>query len=304
MKILVCDQLADEAISMMKQSGLDVTYEPRIMRERLLEDVDNYDAIVVRSRTKVDRTVIDAAKKLRVIARAGVGLDNIDVEAAKERGIEVLNSPESLTNAAAEHTLALLLASARNIGYSHLKVVSGEWPKEKSMGIELTGKTFGIVGFGRIGRRLAQLLKPFNPRILVYDIIRPPDELLVESGAELTTLENLLKESDFVSLHVPLTQDTSKMIDSTKLSMMKSTAVIVNTSRGGIIDEEALVTALKTGKIRAAGLDVFSSEPPKNKELFSLENVVLTPHIAGQTLEAQLAAGKSIAEKLINFFNK
>ncbi|MDG6928467.1 MAG: D-2-hydroxyacid dehydrogenase [Nitrososphaerota archaeon] len=299
-RVLVCDRIADEAVAMMKEGGLDVRYDPEIGREELLGSVADYDCLVVRSRTKVDAPVIRAGSRLKAVGRAGVGLDNVDLAEAEKRGVRVFNAPDSLTNAVAEHVLGLFISVAKGIAYAHPMVARGEWPKDRLMGRELTGKAFGIVGFGRIGRRLAQLLRPFNPRLLVYDVVIPPADAL--GPARLVDLDTLLKESDFVSLHVPATPDTVGMMDSARFSLMKEGAVLVNTSRGNVLDEAALVASLKSGRLAGAGLDVFASEPPKNRELLLLDTVVLTPHIAGQTAEAQTAAGTDVARKVVEFF--
>lgn len=303
-RILICDEIVNEAVELLKSNNFEVVYKPEIAQNEVISEVKNVEGLIVRSRTKVTKEVLSSAPKLKIVARAGVGLDNVDVEEAKNRGIKVVNAPDSLTNAVAEHALGLMLSVARQIAFAHHLMLSGEWPKSKLMGEELTGKTLGIVGFGRIGRRLAQLVQPLRMRILTYDVVKPPDELLRSLQAELVGLETLLSSSDFISLHVPATPDTIKMIGEREINMMKRNAVIVNTSRGNVIDEDALISALKSKRIRGAALDVFSTEPPKSKELLSLDNVVLTPHIAGQTEEAQTAAGMSVAQQLIDFFRE
>jgi D-3-phosphoglycerate dehydrogenase len=301
-KILVCDSIAEEAIEILRSSGHTVIYEPNITQQELLRRVVDIDAIVVRSRTRVTAEVINLATKLRVIARAGVGLDNIDTNAANNRGVQVVNSPDSLTNAVAEHALALFLSVARQISYAHRMMMDGEWPKSSLMGVELSGKILGVIGFGRIGRRLAQLSRPFNMTVLAYDVISPPEDLLRSTGARMVGLDELLRNSDFISIHLPATAETEKMIGERELSVMKPNAIIVNTSRGTVIDEPALVKFLKNGRIKGAGLDVFSEEPPKG-EILRLNNVVLTPHIAGQTIEAQVSAGTTVARKVLELLS-
>jgi D-3-phosphoglycerate dehydrogenase len=303
-RVLISDKIADQAIEELKSAGLSVVYEPDISAEELTKRVADTEALIVRSRTQVTADVIRSANRLRIIGRAGVGLDNIDVEAAKEKGIMVVNAPDSLTNAVAEHALALMLAVARQIGYAHSRVVLGEWPKQALMGHELTGRTLGIVGFGRIGRRLAELVQPFKMKELTYDIILPPEDSLRALNVRLVALDELLASSDFISMHVPATPQTINMISDHQFSIIKKGAILVNTSRGGIIDENALVLALKSGKLGGAGLDVYSSEPPKGSPLLSLTNVVLTPHIAGQTVEAQISAGTYVARQIIEFLSK
>ncbi|MEM0117610.1 MAG: hydroxyacid dehydrogenase [Conexivisphaerales archaeon] len=301
-KILVSDEIVEEAIELLRRNSFDVTYKPDATHEELASLVQDAEGLIVRSRSKVTKDVIARGSKLRIIARAGVGLDNIDLQEAQARGIKVVNAPDSLTNAVAEHSIALMLSVARSIPLAHHRMLRGEWPKSSLMGEELTGKVLGIVGFGRIGRRLAELAQPFRMKILTYDIIVPKEEVLKQFGAELVSLNALLERSDFISLHVPSTPETVKMISYEQFRRMKNSCILVNTSRGEVIDEAALIQALKEKRIRGAALDVFQTEPPKNEELFRLDNLVLTPHIAGQTAEAQLAAGMSVANQLIEFF--
>lgn len=296
--------MAREAIDLLQKNSLEVIYRPDITYNELLSLIRNVDGLIVRSRTKVTKELIGNAANLKIIARAGVGLDNIDLEEAKVKGIKVVNAPDSLTNAVAEHALALMLSVARSIPFAHQRMIRGEWPKHYLIGEELTGKVLGIIGFGRIGRRLAELAQPFRMRILVYDIIAPSQDLLKSFHAELVSFDNLIESSDFISIHVPSTPQTIDMINHDQFLKMKSNCILVNTSRGEVVNEQALIQALKEKRIRGAALDVFSTEPPKNKELFELENLVLTPHIAGQTTEAQVSAGLTVAKQIIDFFNQ
>jgi D-3-phosphoglycerate dehydrogenase len=303
-KGLVCDHIDERGVKILRDAGLEVDYRPKITPEEVVSAVEGFDAVIVRSRTKVKADVIQRAAKLKVIGRAGVGLDNIDVDAAKQRGIAVYNSPESLTNAVAELALGLMIAAARGVGTGYCNLKNGVWVKESLMGTELSGKTVGIVGFGRIGRRLAELLKPFNVKVLAYDIL-PPDETVLDAlSAKLVELDELLVASDFISLHLPGGPSMRGFIGADRLSKMKKTSFIVNTSRGEVLDENALVNALKSGSIRGAALDVFAMEPPTNKELLSLDNIVFTPHIGGQTLEAQASAATIIAQKIVDHLSK
>jgi D-3-phosphoglycerate dehydrogenase len=288
----------------MREAGLEVDNRPKITPEELLAVADGYDAIVVRSRTKVRADVIQRATRLKAIGRAGVGLDNIDVEAAKARGVAVYNSPESLTNAVAELALGLMIAVARGVGAGHSNLRNGAWVKEALVGTEISGKTVGIVGFGRIGRRLAELLRPFHVKILAYDVVLPDQLTLDALGAKMVSLEELLSSSDFVSLHLPGGPSMKNFIGAEKLARMQHSAFIVNTSRGEVLDENALVNALKSSSLRGAALDVYATEPPTNKELLQLGNVVLTPHIGGQTSEAQASAATIIAQKIVEHFSK
>lgn len=303
-RILICDKMEQKGIEALVRAGFYVDYKPQITKEELLTIAAEYDALIVRSRTKVTRNVIEAGKRLKVIGRAGVGLDNIDLQAAKERGITVVNTPEVLTNAVAELAIGLMLTVARGIAEGHRHLKKGEWIKSKLLGTELLGKTLGIVGFGRIGRRLAQLAHAFGMKILVYDVIRPKEKALEEVEAKLVDIDHLLSNSDFISLHIPATLENYHFIDIEKLKKMKSQAFLINTARGSIIKEEDLVKALKNGLIKGAALDVYEKEPPTNTELLSLENVVLTPHIGSQTKEAQVNAALTIADKVISLLKE
>ncbi len=299
-RILVCDKMAKEGLETLSKAGFYVDYRPQITKEELLKVIGSYDAVIVRSRTKITKEVIELGKKLKVIGRAGVGLDNIDVKTAKERNIKVLNAPEALSNAVAELTIGLMISLARGIHKGHLHLRKGEWIKNQLLGTELYGKTLGIIGFGRIGRRVAKLAHALGMKILVYDIVKPEEEELRSVEAKLVSLDELLSSSDFVSLHVPATPETYHLINEEKLRKMKKDAYLINTSRGSVVNEEDLVRALREGWIKGAALDVFEEEPPKNEALLSLENVLLTPHIGSQTKEAQVQTAISIAEKVIS----
>ena len=301
--VLVCDHIADDGLNMLKGAGFHVDYRPKITPEELLSTISSFDVVIVRGRTKIRADVIERASNLKVIGRAGVGLDNIDLGAAKKRNIAVYHSPESLTNAVAELTLGLMIAVARGIGAGHSSLKSGKWIKDALMGTELRGKVLGIVGFGRIGRRLAELSKPFNMTVLAYDVVTPDVQTLSSLGAKMVQLDELLRDSDFISLHLPGGTETNNMINAERLAMLKKTAFIINTSRGQVLDENALVNALKSGSIRGAALDVYAVEPPSNRELLNLDNVVLTPHIGGQTYEAQVSAATIVAEKVVRHFS-
>jgi D-3-phosphoglycerate dehydrogenase len=303
-KVLVCDHIDERGLKLLRDGGLEVDSRPKITPEELLAVIGEFDAVVVRSRTKIRGNVIQKAAKLKVIGRAGVGLDNIDVEAAKQRGIAVYNSPESLTNAVAELALGLMIAVARGVGAGHHNLKNGVWIKESLMGTEISGKTVGIMGFGRVGRRLAELLKPFHVNILAYDVVRPDQLTLDALGAKMVELDELLSASDFISLHLPGGAAMRGFIGAGQLAKMKSTSFIVNTSRGEVLDENAFVNALKSGSIKGAALDVYANEPPVGRELLSLDNVVFTPHIGGQTYEAQASAATIVAQKVLDHLSK
>ncbi|ASJ09716.1 3-phosphoglycerate dehydrogenase [Thermococcus siculi] len=299
MKVLVAAPLHEKAIEVLKNAGFEVLYEEYPDEERLVQLVGDVEAIIVRSKPKVTRKVIEAAPKLRVIARAGVGLDNIDLEAAKERGIKVVNSPGASSRSVAELAIALTFNVARKIAFADRKMREGTWAKKQAMGIELEGKTMGVIGFGRIGYEVAKIAHALGMNILLYDPY-PNDERAKEVGGRFVDLETLLRESDVVTLHVPLVDATYHLINEERLRLMKPTAILINAARGAVVDTDALVKALKEGWIAGAGLDVFEEEPlPADHPLTRLDNVVLTPHIGASTVEAQMRAGVQVAEQVV-----
>ncbi|ADB57755.1 phosphoglycerate dehydrogenase [Archaeoglobus profundus] len=302
MKVLVADPIAEEAIDFMKKNGLEVDVKTDISHEELLEVIQDYDALIVRSRTRVTRDVIDRAKKLKIIGRAGVGVDNIDVDYATEKGIVVVNAPGGNSVSAAEHTIGLILSIARKIPQADRSVKEGKWERKKFVGIELRGKTLGIVGLGRIGYEVAKRMRCFEMNILAYDPY-VSEERAKSVGAKLVSLEELLRNSDIITIHVPKTKETEKMISYKEFEIMKDGVYIINAARGGIVDEKALYDALVSGKVAGAALDVYEKEPPdKDNPLLKLENVVTTPHIGASTREAQMMVGMTVAEDIVNFF--
>ena len=303
MKVLVAASLHGRAIEILKNAGLEVVYEENTDQEKLKELVKDVSAIIVRSTPKVTKEIIDAAPNLKVIARAGVGSDNIDVEYAKGRGIEIVNAPAASTRSVAELVIALIFNVARKVAFADRKMREGMWAKKQCMGFELEGKTLGVIGFGRIGYTVAKMAKGLGMRVIYYSRNRKT-EAEKEIGAEYVDFETLLKESDFISPHVPLTPKTYHLIGERELKLMKPTAIFINTSRGAIVDSNALIRALQEGCIAGAGLDVFEEEPlPKDHPLTKLDNVVLPPHIGASTGEAQEKAGIEIAEKIIKVLN-
>ncbi|HEY7734514.1 MAG TPA: hydroxyacid dehydrogenase [Nitrososphaera sp.] len=298
-KVLVCDSIDQAGIDSMKRSGLAVDYRPEIKPAELVSSVKDYDVIIVRSRTKIIKEVIDAAANAKIIARVGVGLDNVDVKAAEARNIRVINAPEAASIAVAELAIGLMIALARSIPRADSEGKKGNWIKKDLMGTQLSGKYLGIVGVGNIGRNIGRLAKALRMNLIGYDPIPINREFVSETGMIVTDLNTLLESSDFVTCHVPSTPDTVHMFNSERLAKMKPTAYIVNTSRGEIIDEKALYEALKSGKLAGAALDVFEVEPPTYKELLALPNLICTPHIGAQTKEAQSLASTVIAEKVI-----
>ena len=300
MKVLVCDPIHEDGIKILKDAGFEIDISPEISYEELKGKVRNYDVLVVRSRTKVTREIIEAGEKLKVVGRAGAGIDNIDVEAAKEKGVKVLNTPEAPAIAVAELTIGLLLSLARQIPRANSSMKEGRWAKKEFRGWQLNGKTFGVIGLGHIGEKVARLAKAFGMKILITKRTPPSPEILKELEAEFVSLDELLGRSDIVSLHVPLTPQTHHMIGEREIRLMKDGAFIINTSRGAVVDEKALFNALKSGKLGGAALDVYEVEPPEDYSLMKLPNVVCTPHIGAQTVEAQRAASTLLAQKIVN----
>ena len=298
-RVLVCDEVDQILPKILKDNGMDVTYDPEISPSDLLGKVSEYEIVVVRSRTTITRAVIDKAEHCQVIARVGVGLDNIDQDAATARGIRVINAVEGAMNAVAELVMASMLSLARRVPRGDRAMREGHWLKKELKGTELRGKYLGIVGVGNIGKRLGRLARAFNMNIIGYDVIPIDPEFSSEVGLMKADLDTLLQSSDYVSLHVPLLDSTRHMINAERISKMKKTACIINTSRGGTIDEDALYEALKEGRLGGAALDVFEKEPVVGTPLAQLDNVVLTPHIGAQTAEAQALAANVIAEKIV-----
>jgi len=283
----------------LEKNSLKVTYEPDITPEQIAEKIGNFEVVVVRSRTKMTRELIAKADKCKIIARVGIGLDNIDQESAKEKNIRVINAVEGAITAVAELVIGLMLSMAREIPRADREIRNGNWIKKELMGSELKGKYLGIVGLGNIGKRLGRLARALNMNIIGYDVIPIDDEFSKEVGLMKADLDTLLTSADYVSFHVPLLDSTHHMINAEKLKMMKNTARIINTSRGGVIDEEALYNSLNDGSLAGAALDVFEVEPATENKLITLPNFIATPHIGAQTKEAQLLAANIIAEKII-----
>jgi len=297
--VLICDHVNPTLKGILEKNGLKVTYEPEITPEQIAEKIGNFQVVVVRGRTKLSRELIEKADKCKIIARVGVGLDNIDEEAAKEKNIRVINAVEGATTAVAELVIGLMLSMAREIPRADREIRNGNWIKKELAGSELKGKYLGIIGLGNIGKRLGRLTRALNMNIIGYDVIPIDDEFSKEVGLMKADLGTLLSSADYVSLHVPLLDSTHHMINAEKLKLMKNTARIINTSRGGVIDEEALYNSLKEGNIAGAALDVFETEPATGNKLTTLPNFIATPHMGAQTKEAQLLAANIIAEKII-----
>ena len=297
--VLICDQVNTTLKEILEKNGLKVTYEPEITPEQIAEKIGTFEVVVVRSRTKMTRELVEKADKCKIIARVGVGLDNIDQEAAKEKNIKVINAVEGAITAVAELVIGLMLSMAREIPRADREIRNGNWIKKELMGTELKGKYLGIVGLGNIGKRLGRLARALNMNIIGYDVTEIDNEFSKEVGLMKADLDTLLSSADYVSFHVPLLDSTRHMINAEKLKMMKNTACIINTSRGGVIDEGALYNSLKEGSLAGAALDVFEVEPATENNLITLPNFIATPHIGAQTKEAQLLAANIIAEKII-----
>lgn len=295
-KVLIADKINDKGVEVLEGSA-EVVNNPTITPEELLETIDQYEGIIVRSRTKVTKEVIENAKNLKIIARAGVGVDNIDVEAATDHGILVVNAPQSTSITVAEHAMGLMLSLSRKIAIADASVKAGKWEKSRFMGMELRNKTLGVIGMGRIGSQVVKRSKAFEMDVIVYDPYIT-EETAKELGVEITTLDDLVQKADVMTIHVPLTPETKGLISKDELAKMKDNAIILNCARGGIIDEADLYEALKERPELKAGLDVFENEPLENSPLTTLDNVVLTPHIAASTKEAQRDAAIIVAKEV------
>ncbi|HJY26238.1 MAG TPA: phosphoglycerate dehydrogenase [Actinomycetes bacterium] len=295
--VLVTEELSPAALSLLGDD-FDVRQVDGADRSALLPALRDVDAVIVRSATRIDAEALAAAPMLRVVARAGIGLDNVDVGAATKAGVMVVNAPQSNIVSAAEHAVALLLASARNIAPASAALKAGEWKRSKYTGVELTEKVVGVVGLGRIGVLVAQRLSAFGVRLLAYDPYVQPARA-AQMGVRLVALDDLLRESDFISIHLPKTPETVGLIGERELSLVKPSVRIVNAARGGIVDEHALYVALKEGRVAGAGVDVFATEPTTDSPLFEFDSVVVTPHLGASTHEAQEKAGTAVARSVL-----
>lgn len=299
--ILISDGLEETGQAIL-HSAATVDDRPGISPEELLRIITDYDALIVRSRTKVTPQVFDAARNLKVVGRAGVGVDNIDLEAAQAHGVTVVNAPTSTSLAVAELTFGFMLALAREIPRADAGMKGGAWLKKELEGVELYGKTLGVLGMGRIGAEVASRASAFGMRVLGYDPLIPAEEI-IRRGAEPVGLDALYPRSDFLSLHLPLTGETRSMLNGQAFERMKPGVRLVCAARGGIIDESALLAALESGQVAGAALDVFASEPPGESALVRHPNVIATPHIGAQTAEAQLRVAEDIAKEVLAALN-
>lgn len=299
-RILITDPVDDIMIKTLKEKGLYVDYQPQITREELLRIIKDYDAIVVRSRTKVDREILERATRLKIVARAGIGVDNIDTDYAEQHGIKVVYAPGTSTDSAAELTIGLMIAAARKLHTSMNLAKSGIFKKVE--GIELSGKTLGIIGFGRIGSKVAIIGKALGMNVLAYDIL-DITEKASKLGVVKVSLEELVKQSDVISLHVTVSKNAKPILDEKMFELMKDNVIIVNTSRAIVVDGPALLKYIKSGKVYCYATDVFWNEPPKEEwelELLKHERVIVTPHIGAQTKEAQYRVAVVTTQNLLN----
>lgn len=295
MKVLVTDPIHEEGLKLLREYA-EVEISTNLKHEELIEKVPEFDAMIVRSATKVKKEVLDAAENLKLIVRAGVGLDNIDLDYAEELGIKVENTPEASSVAVAELTVGLMLSSARSIPKANSSLKEGKWIKSDLDGTELRNKNLGIIGTGRIGLETAKRAKAFEMELLGNDVVE--NEEFKNLGGQYVELQTLLKKADYITLHVPLNPNTKHMMGKKEFEKMKDSAVIINTARGSILDEDALIKALKEGKIGGACLDSYETKPAERKELTKLDNVTLTPHIGAQTEEAQRDISVMAAKKI------
>jgi len=299
-KILICDEIDEEATDKLKNFA-----DVETGKEKLndLEKLEKYDCLIVRSATKITKDVIAKAKNLKIIARAGAGLDNVDMIAAKEKGIKVVNAPDSLTISVSEMVFGSLLCLIRKISDADKSMKKGKWEKKKFKGNEIYGKNLGIIGFGKIGKRVAAIANAFNARVFAYDSLITDEKIYENLNVRhCKSIDEILKECNIISLHVPLMNETKNLINEGNIKLIKKDAVIINTSRGGIINEKALTDVLKNNEIAGACLDVFENEPNLNPEFKNLENVVLTPHLGSATEEAQKRAGMDVVVQIEKFF--
>jgi len=297
-RILVTEELAERGLAAMRDAGHTVDVRLGLSAEELVNEIATADALVIRSATKVTSDVLAAASQLVVVGRAGIGLDNVDVEAATARGVMVVNAPQSNILSAAEHTMALLLSQARNIPQANAALKAGRWERSRWEGVELHGKTLGVIGLGRIGALVAQRALAFGMRLVAYDPYVSPERAR-QMGVDLRDLDAVVADADFLTIHLPKTPDTIGLLDADVLAKAKPGLRLVNTARGGIVDEQALADAVRNGVIAGAAIDVFETEPTTESPLFALDDVVVTPHLGASTAEAQDKAGITIAEQVI-----
>ncbi|MDD2499826.1 MAG: phosphoglycerate dehydrogenase [Geobacter sp.] len=307
MKIIVTDEVADQGLALLKQDPrIEMDVRLGLKKEELLALIGDYEVIITRSGTTVDKDLLDAAKSLKMVARAGVGIDNVDVEYASSKGVIVVNAPFGNTNSAAEHTMALLMAACRNVTVANASLKAGEWKRAPFTGVELKGKTAGVIGLGKVGGRVATRLKAFECEVLACDpyiAVKRAHDL----GVKLVSHDEIYKNCDIITVHTPLTDETKGMINSRELAMMKDGVIVMNVARGGIIEESALLDAMNSGKIAIAGVDVWSEEPPSTeilKALIAHPKVTVTPHLGANTAEAQINVAVDVSKEILNYLDE
>lgn len=300
-KIFVADEVNEDKLAPLRDANFNVVKKTKLSPEELLEEIKDADGMIVRSATRVTANLMEKAERLRVIGRAGVGVDNIDVKAATTRGIVVMNAPDGNTITTAEHTIALLVSMARNVPQAHAKLQSGVWDKKSFVGVELSGKTLGVIGLGRIGKHVARIAKGFGMNILVFDPFVSPEQAN-ELGFQLGGLDEILSKADFITIHTPVTEETRGIIGRAAFEKMKTEVRLVNCARGGLVDETALLEAIESGKVAGAALDVFSDEPlDEHSPLLKNEKIITTPHLGASTKEAQEGVALTVAEQMRDF---
>jgi D-3-phosphoglycerate dehydrogenase / 2-oxoglutarate reductase len=300
MKVLVSDNLSPKGIEILKNAGLEVDLKPGMKPEELKSCIGDYQGLIIRSATKVTAEIVDAAKKLMVIGRAGSGLDNVDRTAATKKGVVVMNTPGGNTITTAEHTIALMVSLARQVPQATMSMKAGKWEKKKFMGMELFNKTLGIVGIGNIGREVAKRMQSFGMKVIAYDPFLNED-MAKTMGVEKVDLQELFKRSDIITVHTPLTPETKYLINKDTIKIMKPGVRLINCARGGIINEKDLYEALVEGKVAGVALDVLEKEPPENNLLLSLDSVICTPHLGASTQEAQENVAVAVAEQVVDY---
>lgn len=307
MKVIVTDEVAQEGLELLKQDPrVELDIRLGLKKEELLAIIGDYEVIITRSGTTVNKDLLDAGKKLKMVARAGVGIDNVDVDYASSKGVIVVNAPFGNTNSAAEHAMALLLSFCRNITKANASLKSGEWKRAPFTGIELKGKTAGVIGLGKVGGRVATRLKAFECDVLgcdPYIAVKRAHDL----GVKLVSHEEIYKNCDIITLHTPLNDETRDMIGEKEIAMMKDGVILINAARGGIINEQALLNALKGGKVFGAAMDVWSEEPPKSetlKALIAQDKLVVTPHLGANTFEAQINVAVDVSKEILNYLDE
>ncbi len=304
MKVLISDVLAEVGVKILEEAGIEVDVNTGLAPEELKKIIGQYDGLVIRSATKVTSEIIEAADNLKIVGRAGIGLDNVDIPEASKNGIVVMNAPDGNATTAAEHAIAMMMSLTRNIPQATARLKEGGWDKKKFQGREVTGKTLGIIGIGRIGAIAADRAKGLRMKIMAFDPYMPQD-VAEKMGIELVSLDELCKRADYFTVHVPLTKETANLVSDKEFKLMKSEAFFIDCARGGVVDEEALYRALKDGEIRGAALDVFASEPTslEGTPLLSLPNFICTPHLGASTSEAQVNVAVTICEQMADYLN-